>query len=129
MYLVLEKTRTFYGSNSITWRPSGDDYDNGEIAYYYATVICLLILEQGKAHQITGGNCTGPNNGDDGPWELEVVPESGSLNVSVSVLTGKEMIEYPLAVAPPLELFEAGRAEEGEAEYVKVANEVVRLGD
>ena len=60
---------------------------------------------------------------------MEIVPEQGSLKVSVSVLTGKEMIEYPLAVAPPLELFEAGRAEEGEAEYVKVANEVVRLGE
>jgi hypothetical protein len=36
------------------------------------------------------------------------------------------MIEYPLAVAPPQELFDAGRAGVGEAEYVAAANWLVK---
>jgi hypothetical protein len=74
---------------------------------------------------ITGGTCSGLNRGDDGGWELEIIPERGSLAAAVTVLTGSEMIEYPLAVAPPQELFDAGRAGAGEAEYVAVANWVV----
>jgi hypothetical protein len=75
---------------------------------------------------IAGGTCAGLNYNDDGVWELEIVPERGSLVAAVTVLTGSEMIEYPLAVAPPQELFEAGRAGAGEVEYVVVANRLVK---
>ena len=75
---------------------------------------------------LSGASCSGLNYGDDGTWELEVVPELGSLAASVTVVTGSEMVEFPLAVAPSLELFDAGRAGVGEAEYVGVANLLVR---
>jgi exosortase/archaeosortase family protein len=75
---------------------------------------------------ISGGNCIGLIAGDDGVWVLEIVPESGSLHASVTVLTGKEMIEYPLTVAPPLDLFDEGRAGAGEAEFVAAANKLVK---
>jgi hypothetical protein len=71
---------------------------------------------------ISGGSCTGLMIGDDGSWMLEIVPERGSLATSVTVLTGEEMIEFPLAVAPPLELFDIAEPDERVAEYVAVAN-------
>ncbi len=78
----------------------------------------------GRAPQffISGGNCTALEINDGGAWVLEIVPEKGSLATSVTVLTGGEMIEYPLAVAPPLELFDASLAGEAEKEYVTTAN-------
>ena len=75
---------------------------------------------------ISGGRCSGLNYGDDGAWELEIVPDRGVLAAAVTVMTGSEMIEFPLAVAPPQELFDAGRAGEGEAEYVAVANRFIK---
>jgi hypothetical protein len=36
------------------------------------------------------------------------------------------MIEYPLAVAPPLELFETAGAGESELEYVVTANRLAK---
>jgi hypothetical protein len=71
---------------------------------------------------ISGGSCTALEVADDGAWELEIVPDRGSMAATVTVLTGSEMIEFPLAVAPPLELFDATRAGSGEAEYVRAAN-------
>jgi hypothetical protein len=73
---------------------------------------------------ISGGTCTALEVADDQAWELEIVPDRGSMTATVTVLTGSEMIEFPLAVAPPLELFDEARAGPGEAEYVRVANEV-----
>jgi exosortase/archaeosortase family protein len=82
----------------------------------------------GRAPQffISGANCNGLHNGDDGTWELELMPESGSLAASVTVMTETEMIEFPLAIAPPQEQFDADRAGMFEAEYVAAANWVVR---
>ncbi len=74
---------------------------------------------------ISGGTCTGLNSGETGEWELAIVPDRGALLSTVTVLTGSEMIEYPLAVAPPQELFDGTKAGVGEAEYVAVANRLV----
>jgi hypothetical protein len=86
------------------------------------------VQQPGQAPQffISEARCSGLQYGDDGSWELEIVPERGSLEASVTVMTGNEMIEFPLAVAPPQELFDAGRAGAGEAEYVVAANRVAR---
>ena len=82
--------------------------------------------EQAPQFFITRGACTGLNYNDDGAWELEIIPERGILAATVTVLTGSEMIEYPLAVAPPQELFYADKAGVGEAEYVAAANRLAR---
>lgn len=83
--------------------------------------------ERAPQFYISGGSCIGLTNGEEGTWILEIVPEQGSLASSVSVLAGSEMIEYPLAVAPPLEQFDAVGAGEGELEYVATANRLVSL--
>jgi exosortase/archaeosortase family protein len=74
---------------------------------------------------ISGGSCKGLKVGDYGAWLLEIVPEQGSLATSVTVLSNGEMVEFPLAVAPPLELFDQAGAEAGDLEYVETANWLV----
>ena len=71
---------------------------------------------------IYNGNCTGLRIGEQGDWLLEIVPVRGSMAASVTVLSGEETIEFPLAIAPPLELFDQAGAEAGVAEYVDLAN-------
>jgi exosortase/archaeosortase family protein len=71
---------------------------------------------------ISGGIFTAMKASDNGSWILEIVPEKGTLVSSVTVMTGSEMIEYPLVVAPPLELFDFIRAMPGDAEYVTTVN-------
>ena len=61
-----------------------------------------------------------------GELAVDVVPDKGALRASITIINKEEQVEYPLAIAPPLELFDAGRAGEGEAEYVAVANRLVR---
>lgn len=39
---------------------------------------------------------------DKGRWIVEVVPETGSLTVTVTVIAGSEEFEYPLTLAPPV---------------------------
>ena len=74
---------------------------------------------------IAGGDCTGLKVGEEGEWLLEIVPARGALQASVTVLTDEEMIEFPLAVAPPLALFDPAAAPPGVAEYVTAANRLV----
>lgn len=90
------------------------------------TVRSLGQSKQASQFFISGGHCTDLKNGGNGIWILEIVPEQGVLNTSVTILADKEAIEYPLAVAPLLELFDAIAAESGQAEFVRAANEVVR---
>jgi len=71
---------------------------------------------------ILDGSCRALKVGEDGAWVLEIVPARGSLASSVAVLSEDEVIEFPLAVAPPLELFDGAGAGAGEAEYVDAAN-------
>ncbi len=37
-----------------------------------------------------------------GRWMVEVLPEAGSLNVTVTIIAGAEEFNYPLTVAPPV---------------------------
>jgi hypothetical protein len=74
---------------------------------------------------ISGASCSGLKVGDNGAWILELVPKRGVLEASVIILNGSEAIEYPLAIVPPLELFDATSAGSGVAEYVNIANRVV----
>jgi hypothetical protein len=77
---------------------------------------------------ISGGNCTELKVGENGTWILEIIPERGVLTASVTVLAGRDVIEYPLAVAPPLEIFNALDAKPCLMEFVRAANELVRAG-
>lgn len=71
---------------------------------------------------IAHGNCTGIRAGEEGSWILEILPEKGTLDASVAVLSAGGRTEFPLAVAPPLALFDRAAADEGAASYVEAAN-------
>ena len=93
----------------------------------------LTVRPHGQSKQvsqflISGGLCTDLKNGGNGIWILEIVPERGTLTTSVTVLVDKEAIEYPMAVAPPLEFFDGAGAGAEQIEYVRIANEYVRAG-
>jgi len=61
-----------------------------------------------------------------GELVVDLVPDKGALRASISIINKDEQVEYPLAIAPPLELLDAGRAGAGEAEYVAVANRFIK---
>ncbi len=95
------------------------------------SLLKLTVLKSGLGTQapqflISGGNCTNLMTGENGAWILEIVPERGTLAVLVTVLVGSNVIEYSLAVAPPLELFDETAAGSDQAEFVSIANELVQ---
>jgi hypothetical protein len=93
------------------------------------TVRLLTRTKNAPQFFISEASCTRLRVGqNDGVWELEILPRAGSLHASVSVLTGNELIDFPLAVAPPLELFDQSAAREGELDYVRAANELATAG-
>lgn len=75
---------------------------------------------------ILGAECTGFARGEDGTFVLEIVPARGSMASSVTVLSGELSIEFPLAVAPPSQLYTGGGGDAVEAEYVAVANRIAQ---
>lgn len=97
----------------------------------------LLLLSDGRASlklairtpgdraprfTIFNADCTGLKIGEEGEWLLEIVPARGALDASITVLTEEEMVEFPLAVAPPLEQFDMTAGPPEVAEYVAAAN-------
>lgn len=73
---------------------------------------------------ISGGHCVSAKAADNGLWILEILPNRGSMATSVTVLSGGSMTEYPLTVAPPLNLLDPRKAEIVEIEYAVLANEL-----
>jgi hypothetical protein len=87
-------------------------------------------IEKPPMFYISEAHCVELKSGtNDGIWELELRPRQGSLYASVTVQAGNEMIDFPLAVAPPRELFNGMPAGTGESEYVETANRLATLGN
>jgi len=82
--------------------------------------------EEAKFFVISGGHFRSLRKGAPGEWVLCLVPEVGTLTATVTVLTAKQTIEYPLTVAPPLAMFLASNRNEDPrlADYVTLANEL-----
>jgi hypothetical protein len=59
-----------------------------------------------------------------GEMAVDLLPEQGSLKASITVVTVDEQVEYPLAISPPLELFDHQAVDPGTVEFVRIANEV-----
>lgn len=79
--------------------------------------------DQAPSFMVSGGKCVGVEITDN-TWLFDIVPDRGSSATSVTILTEKSMVEYPLTVAPPLNLFDAKKAESALVEYVETANEL-----
>jgi len=71
---------------------------------------------------VTGGHCLSAKMSDSGVWILEILPTRGSLATSLTVAFSGQMTEYPLTVAPPLNLFEPRCADAAVIDYVTIAN-------
>jgi hypothetical protein len=80
--------------------------------------------DQAPSFMVSGGKCVGVEITDNNTWLFDIVPDRGSSATSVTILTEKSMVEYPLTVAPPLSLFDTKKAESALVEYVETANEL-----
>ncbi|MDD2336696.1 MAG: hypothetical protein PHD01_08970 [Geobacteraceae bacterium] len=77
---------------------------------------------------ITGGHCVSAKMTDTGVWILEILPNRGSLSTSLTVAFSGQMTEYPLTVAPPMDLFEPRNADTTVIDYVTTANHLATSG-
>ena len=73
---------------------------------------------------IAGGQCVAIEPMENGGWELEIIPGKGTVRTVITSLTSSVMAEYPLLVAPPLELFDSAKADKYLADYVGMVNEL-----
>jgi hypothetical protein len=83
-------------------------------------------IDRVRSFYITGGHCSSTRLSDSGEWVLEVVPAAGALAASLTVVTTDEIVEYPLTVTPPLDLFNGSKTPDEDhavAEFVRIANE------
>jgi hypothetical protein len=61
-----------------------------------------------------------------GELAVDLLPNRGALKASITIIASDEQVEYPLAIAPSLELFDAAAAGADMTTFVRVANELVR---
>jgi len=85
--------------------------------------------EQLPRFLVSGGTCLDVQKKNNSLWVLDIVPNKGSMASSVTVLSGNTMVEYPLVVAPPLNLVDAKNADPVVMEYVTIANELASVGE
>ncbi len=78
---------------------------------------------------VTGGHCVNAGMTENGTWILEILPNRGAFATSVTVLSGGSMIEYPLTVAPPLNLLDPRKSDIAEIEYAVTANDLAASGN
>jgi len=91
------------------------------------TVANITLRVQGRAgdppvFSVTGGHFVSAKMTDPGNWILEILPNRGSLSTSLTVAFSGQMTEYPLTVAPPLDLFDSHTADAAVIDYVTTAN-------
>jgi len=91
------------------------------------TVANITLRLQGRAadppvFSVTGGHFVSAKMTDTGNWILEILPNRGSFSTSLTVVFSGQMTEYPLTVAPPLDLFDSKTADTAVIDYVTAAN-------
>lgn len=91
------------------------------------TVARITLRVQGRAgdppnFSVSGGHVVSAKMNDTGIWTLEILPNRGSLSTSLTVAFSGQMTEYPLTVAPPLDLFDFQTTDTAVIDYVTTAN-------
>lgn len=123
-----EKTREAVSALFIQTDPSFSQEPSVLLSNGTATARVTLRVPPRKGElpkfSLSGGHCLSALMSDNGAWILEIRPNAGSLATSVTVLSGGTMVEYPLTVAPPLNLLDPQKAEVIEIEYAVIANEL-----
>ena len=131
---VLDRFRAFSGKKTemaleglfTRWDPVFSQ--NPAILLSDGTTVARITLRlQGRGGDppiftITGGHCVSAKMSDSGEWILEILPTRGSLATSLTVAFSGQMTEYPLTVAPPMNLFEPQNADAAVFDYVTIAN-------
>jgi hypothetical protein len=97
------------------------------------TVARITLRLQGRAGKLpnfslSGGHCVSAKMADTGIWTLEILPKRGSLSTSLTVAFSGQMTEYPLTVAPPMDLFDPRNADAAVIDYVTTANRLAAPG-
>lgn len=135
---VLERLRTFNGERTpaalrCLFAPVAGDEFHQEPAVVLTDGQNELLAHIGPAADgdeircflIRGAHFCSLRKGDGGEWLLSVVPDRGMTEASITVLTLKSLVEYPLTVAPPLDLFNSEPRpadDQTMADYVTAAN-------
>lgn len=137
---VLDRFRAFSGKKTLTaleglftrWDPVFSQ--NPAVVLSDGKTIARITLRlQGRAgdppiFSISGGHCVSATMTNSGIWILEILPNQGSLSTSVTVAFPGQMTEYPLTVAPPMDIFEPRNADTAVIEYVTTANHLATSG-
>jgi len=123
-----EKTREAMTALFIRTDPSFSQEPSIVLSDGTATARVTLRVPSRKGElpkfSISGGHFVSVRMSDNGTWILEILPNPGTLATSVTVLSGGTMVEYPLTVAPPLNLLDPQKTDIIEIEYVVLANEL-----
>jgi hypothetical protein len=97
------------------------------------TVARITLRLQGRAgdppnFSLHDGHCISAKMTDAGIWILEILPHRGSISTSLTVAFAGQMTEYPLTVAPPMDLFDPRNADTSVIDYVTTANHLASSG-
>lgn len=60
---------------------------------------------------LNGAKLVSLNKDTSSTWVIEALPETGGIQASLTVLTDRDIIEYPLTLAPPVERVNASEAD------------------
>jgi exosortase H (IPTLxxWG-CTERM-specific) len=137
---VLDRLRAYAGTRSSAafarlFTPVADARFSQMPAVLIADGAASLLLKFSQAEDgetvnlflIEGAQCTALHRGEPGEWILELIPERGRVEASVTVQTNLETVEYPLTVSPALTDFLIGENDASRPyllDYVKTANEI-----
>lgn len=127
-----EKTQTAFESLFMRW----DTVFRQEPAVILSdgkSVVRVTLRLQGRAGDppnlsLHDGHCVSAKMTDAGIWILEILPNRGSISTSLTVAFAGQMTEYPLTVAPPMDLFDPRNADTSVINYVTTANHLASLG-
>jgi exosortase/archaeosortase family protein len=62
---------------------------------------------------------------DSGELAVDLLPEKDALKANITIITGDEYIEYPLAVSPALDQFDVAATEPEISDFVRAANDLM----
>jgi exosortase H (IPTLxxWG-CTERM-specific) len=134
-FLAVEGVRTSEVLAGLVERSGGGEYRQEPpllIADGVATVRLVLLTsaayKETPRFAIKGAEFNGFSWLESGELAVDVLPEKGALKANVTIITADEQVDYPLTVAPPLEIFDVSKADPAIADFVRFADGLVRSG-
>lgn len=98
-----------------------------------STVTVVMELankgERAPNFMVKGAHCTSLKQRDSA-WVMEIVPECGVLEASVTAVSDEEIVEFPLTLAPPLDIYLKSRIASADRSstdiYVRLVNDLAK---